>query len=80
MRFPELGASSASGKKGRGKRVEGAMKRPKKSKREEQEVHMCVLHHGLWGNPGHLAYLIGELKKAFPSLVIANVDVNQALR
>ncbi|KAL3901385.1 MAG: hypothetical protein SGCHY_000650 [Lobulomycetales sp.] len=41
---------------------------------------MCVLHHGLWGNPGHLAYLIGELKKAFPSLVIANVDVNQALR
>ncbi|OJD33206.1 lipase serine esterase [Diplodia corticola] len=27
--------------------------------------HLCVLVHGLWGNPNHLAYLTSSLREAF---------------
>jgi len=31
-----------------------------------QADHLCVLVHGLWGNPNHLAYLSSALREAYP--------------
>lgn len=44
-------------------------------------VHLCILHHGLWGNAGHLKYLGGRIRdKHQESVVLGNIDINHGLR
>ncbi|KAI9665260.1 MAG: hypothetical protein M1829_005798 [Trizodia sp. TS-e1964] len=40
--------------------------------------HLCVLVHGLWGNPSHLSYIENGLRKKYPKdeLVILNAKSN----
>ncbi|KAL9600190.1 MAG: hypothetical protein Q9219_003333 [cf. Caloplaca sp. 3 TL-2023] len=33
---------------------------------ERKANHLCVLVHGLWGNPSHLAYLAKSLREKYP--------------
>ncbi|KAI8809636.1 putative serine esterase-domain-containing protein [Cladochytrium replicatum] len=47
----------------------------------ETETHLFVLHHGLWGNPDHLDYIVKQLKKVHPSdaVTVLNSEVNEGL-
>ncbi|KAI9860649.1 MAG: hypothetical protein M1830_006222, partial [Pleopsidium flavum] len=34
--------------------------------RQRRADHLCVLVHGLWGNPSHLSYLASALREKYP--------------